>query len=270
MQVLSEIPLPWLDGPVSSRHPPAVVPGFSSRSVQLAALLLDQPVQVCVDHQPTGSLLGFADGTTLWLDAAGQRLELCTAGAHWLAIVIGPGLLLALARRGRWCWHASAFRLPDGRCWLALAPSGTGKSTLARSVLAQGGLRLADDLAVVGPDGPSVQIWPRVPQLKLSAEQHWPAAAAAALPVDGVALIARGVSPARVRLHESRLLLRALLGHSVASRLYDPATLARHFEFCATTAETWVRTGVAERWLAASSTVPEAAWQAVWQGGQWT
>lgn len=263
--VLSDLPLPLLRG--AGPAPAALAPRSSATTHSVTAQLVEQPVQVRVCHAADGSVLAFPDGSLLWVDSAGQCIEVHAQGRQWLEVVLGPGLLLALARRGRWCWHASGFRLPEGGCWLALAASGVGKSTLACSVAAGGGRRLVDDLAVVSaaPEGSGLLLWPRLPQLKLLPEAHWPASSPPSVPLHGIALLARGVEAASADPLTLSELHRALLSHTVAARLFDPPTLAAHLAFTAAAAQQLHARGAGQRWLAATTAAPAAGWSAVWR-----
>lgn len=264
--VLSDLPLPLLAAGESAPGP--LAPRDCVGTHMVTARLVEQPVQVQVCHADDGSVLEFAEGTRLWVDARGQCIEVPALGRQWREVLLGPGLLLALARRGRWCWHASGFRLPQGGCWLALALSGVGKSTLARSVAEGRGQRLVDDLAVVSAaaDGSGLRLWPRIPQLKLSAEAHWPATSPASVPVHGVALLARGAEAATADPLPLADLHRALLAHTVTARLFDPATLAAHLAFTAQVAQQLHAAAAGQRWVAPTTAEPVATWSAIWRG----
>jgi hypothetical protein len=128
--------------------------------------------------------------------------------------VCGPLLILALARRGVFCLHASAVLNAQGGAVLMLGRSGVGKSTLARASRSP----LVDDIAPVAAIDGQLWLLPRFPQLKLA--QPFP------------------TLPERVRVtqiwhmqtpdHLDRRALSALeltpiiLQHVVASRLFAP------------------------------------------------
>ncbi len=71
--------------------------------------------------------------------------------------LIGVVLPYALHRDGAWCMHASAVQTPTGVIAF-VAPSGTGKSTLATACVQMGCALVADDVVVLraSPDGISV------------------------------------------------------------------------------------------------------------------
>lgn len=188
-------------------------------------------------------------------DAPGHRLE------EWLR---GPMLLPLLAARGRYALHASA--IAHGRAvWLLLGASGRGKSTFAAAAEGYRGFRrAADDLALVSAASEPV-LWPRFRQPKLAPDRQWPAAAPAWLVIRGAALLERADGLAVEPLAAPQA-LRAVLEHTVAARLFDPESLARHLGFAATLAAAlpWVRLTMAE------SPDPRAAARAAidaWCGG---
>ncbi len=80
------------------------------------------------------------DGATV--DALGRA---SSATRHALLDHVVP---IALSLRGADSFHASSVTL-DGRVVLFCAPSGTGKSTLAASFLADGGTSVSDDCTIV-------------------------------------------------------------------------------------------------------------------------
>ncbi len=85
--------------------------------------------------------------------------------------LLGPALALALHQRGCYVFHASAVGI--GELGVAfLGGFAAGKSTMAAAMIHSGHLFMSDDVTAVTPDGPSPQIVPSFPQLKL-----WPDAA---------------------------------------------------------------------------------------------
>lgn len=213
-------------------------PGDLLPSSPLTARLGDEEVRVeartsahglRVDAEGFGSVLVRDDGAeVLWQPsdpAARERPEL----------VLGPGLVLALAFQGVFCLHASAVLGPEGAVVFA-GPSGAGKSTLAARLAATGGLpRLADDILPFRADPAGAFALPHFPQLKLPATEQYPPGAAPAVPVarlyvlaacdPGAPVVARPLAPSVAAL--------AVCGQAVATRLFTARLLARLVPFAA-------------------------------------
>lgn len=204
----------------------------------VSGVLLDRPIELQLAHTDQGSWLSFTDGSMLEVDKAGSLIRIHAAGTELELLVFGPALILALARRGIYCVHASAFISPrQQRPWLALAASGTGKSTLARCVLAAGGTRLADDLCALRLIEGRLQLLPRFPQLKLAAALHWPQTATAAVEITGLAQLARGPRCRVQPIPDALALALLVVHHTVASRLFAPGMLATHLQFASAAAQ---------------------------------
>lgn len=145
-------------------------------------------------------------------DAARQRPEL----------ILGPGLILALAFHGTFCLHASGVLSPDGAVLFA-GDSGAGKSTLAARLSAQHGLpRLTDDITPFHADASGCFVLPHFPQLKLPPEGQHPGDASQRYRVARLFLIAEcdPGSPARVETVSPSVAALAVCRHSVATRLF--------------------------------------------------
>lgn len=151
------------------------------------------------------------------------------------AAVLGPALVLALARQGVWCLHASAVETAGGAV-LFLGRSGAGKSTLARRLVSDGAVtrRLADDVVPVIAAGGTLSCLPHFPQLKLSAGDQTVPNVPERIPVRAV----YGLEEAEddtLRAEESppRTAVGMLVKRTVAARLFDRDLLERHLAFCA-------------------------------------
>lgn len=143
-------------------------------------------------------------------------------------LILGPGLVLALAFGGVFCLHASAVLTPLGAVLFA-GPSGAGKSTLAARLSAQHGFpRLADDIAPlrVGPNGAFVL--PHFPQLKLPPEGQYAANAPARHPLARLYLLAgcRPDEPVREESVSASAAGLAVCAQAVASRLFPERLMA--------------------------------------------
>jgi hypothetical protein len=93
-----------------------------------------------------GQRMRATDGTVITLDAPADADQ--TMLARW---VEGPATAAILYQRGILPLHASAV-LIDGALVAFLAPSGTGKSSLAAACVAEGAVPLTDDLLAIHLD----------------------------------------------------------------------------------------------------------------------
>ena len=164
--------------------------------------------------------------------------------------VLGPALVLALARKGTWCLHASAVEA-HGRAVLFLGRSGAGKSTLARRLGAEGGAgrRLADDVVPVALSGGELRCLPHFPQLKLGAGEQVSLDVPERIRVEAVYSLEAPANDGRrpaIRVEElsPRDTVGTLVRGTVAARLFDASMLQRHLAFCA-----GVAAAVPVRWV---------------------
>lgn len=155
--------------------------------------------------------------------------------APWLeSFLCGPVMVLALARRGVFCLHASAVRGPLGAL-LLVGQSGAGKSTLARYLGARPGvLRLTDDVTPVDVAWPRPCALPHFPQLKLPPGAQWPRGAAVRLPIGAVCLLDATRSAAAVRPLTGAAAVARLVHHVVGLPLLPPGSRQAALEVCAT------------------------------------
>lgn len=151
------------------------------------------------------------------------------------AAALGAPLILALARRGTFCIHASVAAFGD-QLVAFIGESGAGKSTLARFLNADksaGWRRIIDDTLPLAPvgEGP-VRALPHFPQLKLPDDRQPSRLVAAQIPLSAVYVLGSGsdVCITPIRPGEAAL---ALAGNTVAGRLFGRALLANHLNFCA-------------------------------------
>lgn len=178
----------------------------------------------------------FADGESFELTADGmllRRVEGRLPSEIAATRALGAPLALALALRGVYLLHASAVGR-DGRALALAAPSGGGKSTLARHAVAYGLPRVADDILPVRLE-PRPEALPRFPQPKLTDEERYPEAAPDRLRLGALVEIAhspryRSISATRLEPADAAF---ALARATVAARLFDESLLARHFAACA-------------------------------------
>jgi hypothetical protein len=166
------------------------------------------------------------EGTALSFDfsrPATVRL-LATGRLPASSLLLGPGLPLLLFADEILCLHASAVAQESGAV-LFVGDSGRGKSTLAARL---GARRLADDIVPCTLLDGMPHALPRFPQLKLpwqdpSVPERMPLRALVELEPD------KDVPRSFERLPPLGT-TRALLSHTVASRLFPRPWLARHLE----------------------------------------
>ena len=192
-----------------------------------------------LDVDGIGSFAIRADGAQICELAADEGVS-----AHERdEVVLGPGLIVAMALQGQWALHASAVLWSDGAIAF-LGESGAGKSTLARYLHDQAGgrcVRIADDILLAEPRDGGVDALPRYLQLKLPVEQ-WPSAKLptriplrVAYVVDSQRPDSRTVSITHLNGRQASL---SLLRHTVAARLFGNELLEKHVNFCAKAVET--------------------------------
>lgn len=151
-------------------------------------------------------------------------------------ILIGPALLLALARRGVYALHAAAVTAGGGVVAL-VGESGAGKSTLAKPA-GPVWKRVADDILPFSLVRGAPVALPHYPQLKLPAEAQYPRDAASPLGLAGVCEIGPPSQDGQVYVEELSPQAGALclISHTVAARLFPEDLLSEHLEVCASMA----------------------------------
>jgi hypothetical protein len=170
-----------------------------------------------------------------WLRAKGSDNQIFEEA------LFGPALILYLALCDTWCLHASAVTR-HGRAIAFMGDSGRGKSTLAAFLADEidgGWQRIADDILPITAGPAGVTASPHFPQLKLPLKARPSPDLPAQIPLAAIYLLERPTpeddNQAAVRIEPlSRYQATiALIGHTVAARLFDKTLLARHTHFCA-------------------------------------
>lgn len=231
MECLAQ-PAQWPPAPLS-----VPIPEAETQTVQ--ASLLDAPMTVVLRRDAHASWMHFGDGTQVLVAADGWQIDVLARGKALSAVLWGPVLLLALARQGIYCLHASAVLLSRHvrGAIVVCAASGTGKSTLAQAVAVRGGRAVVDDLCPLRLDAQGQpRLLPRFPQLKWSSAQHWPQVAEQSLALQCIGQLQRGATSECTPL-EPIPALHVLLQHTVGSRLFEPELLQAHLQFCSAVAQ---------------------------------
>lgn len=153
--------------------------------------------------------------------------------------LLGPALLLALALHGTWCLHASAAMF-NGRAFVFLGESGRGKSTLAAFLArTREWAWVADDILPFTVTSQDVHVWPRFPQLKVSAEAQPGLFLPEKIPVSRFFLLKdsqKSTSSPIINLMKQGQALQSLVAHTASTRLFDEDLLSNHLKACAAVA----------------------------------
>ena len=207
--------------PRAATEPEEFLPPEASTSVEINAELEAQAVRLRAVHTPQRSYFSGTDvAFSVAADGSNAQLTHCALDQElWL---FGPALILALARLGIYCLHASAYS-EGATASVIVGNSGAGKSTLARAIRGRAGaLRLCDDITPITLRAGKLYVLPRFPQLKLTTvDQNLPEA----VPLKRLILLnaaQAGTASAHQNL-SPRAVFDALMRHTVASRLYSDA-----------------------------------------------
>lgn len=199
---------------------------------------------------PSGFLLSLPGSSRLFIASDGRIERIRPDGSSLDAgpdappwsdddreLLLGPGLVLALALQGSWCLHASA-AVREGQAVAFLGESGVGKSTLAAHLggCPQNGWHLvADDILPVTEGVDGAWAWPRFPQRKLPPDAQPGAALPERLPLAAIydlVPVAPEAVPDAERLPEAAT-VTALLRQTAGARLFDADLLEAHLAFAA-------------------------------------
>lgn len=217
-------------------------PGGPLPGCPLTVLLGDLPTELTCHDSALGITVRATGFGEVFVSAGGRQIS-------WHAtddtarqrpeLILGPGLILALALQGTFCLHASGALAPHGAVLFA-GDSGAGKSTLAARLSAQHGLpRLTDDVTPFAAHGSGCFVLPHFPQLKLPPESQHPADAPHRHPVSRLYLLEEGDpdAPAREEPLSPAVAALAVCRHAVASRLFPVPLMAGLLEASAALVE---------------------------------
>lgn len=122
----------------------------------------DRPV-FTIDHEPhAGYRVWIAGLGQCVVSPGGDRIR-CSPprGRYRWRLLIGQGLPIAAALQGLEVLHASAVRMGSASAAF-VAPSGTGKTSLALHLLTHGAGFIADDVVALEPDGDALLTHPGI------------------------------------------------------------------------------------------------------------
>lgn len=165
------------------------------------------------------------------LDQAGGDLADFNSLAH--EVMLGLGLVFALALRQVWCLHASAVKYGES-LMLVLGESGRGKSTLAAYLSQEPGWQqVADDMLPVKNEDGCLYALPHFPQLKMPPEKQPGAGLAGKIPAAKVILLESSTDPEPdLRMLRGGDALVTLLAHTAGTRMFPADLLSLHLDFC--------------------------------------
>lgn len=148
-------------------------------------------------------------------------------------VILGPGLVLALALRGVWSFHASAVMYKESLI-IFLGESGQGKSTLAAYLSQSPGWRLvADDILPVSMDTNGVNVFPHFPQLKMPVDAQPSVGLPESLPLKHICILTPAATDEmpELQITSTAQTVQAFLGHVAGTRMFNALLLSRHLEF---------------------------------------
>ncbi len=225
-RTLSSLACAHLEATESAAHFPALTRELklfpasdANPSVEINAELEAEAITLRAVHTAQRSYFS-SEAASFWVDADGHSAALTHCERNPAIWLFGPVLILALARLGVYCLHASAFQ-KDGVATVFVGQSGAGKSSLARAVLNRAGAqRLCDDITPIAMRAGKLYVLPHFPQLKLTVpDQNLPQA----VPLKRLVLLnaAKPGMACNFQALQKRELFGALTRHTVATRLYS-------------------------------------------------
>jgi hypothetical protein len=228
-------PISFLNSESGKVLPDSLIPSPVS---QAAGWVGGAQRKVEVYDTPSGMLLKVEGGGEFLVSARGERIGKADPREqlNWLdrQIILGPGLVLALALRGVWCLHASAVIYKE-TVFVFLGESGQGKSTLAAYLSKAGWQLVSDDILPVTGDSGGLHAWPHFPQLKLPSTAQPGLGFPERLPLGKICLL---IPAGKDDIPTAQLLspgetVKVLLGQTAGARMFSLDLLKRHLEFCA-------------------------------------
>lgn len=254
--VRSNRPVPYLD---SFRHPadsaemlPGTIPNLADqRFLEMkqvkAGWLANRYRSFRLVDTTSGSYLSISGLGRFFIDQSGQMIAQLPPPTHVrisqiAECVIGPCLILSLARLDTWCFHASAVQI-NGKLVVFLGGSGFGKSTLAAyfdTPELDVSTRFIDDILPVAVMDGRHQALLHYPQLKLPPENQPSLIAPESMLVSAIYILSSPAAPSQtveIQPLSTPQGMINLIQFTVASRLFNRQQLISQFDFCSNAAQ---------------------------------
>lgn len=147
-----------------------------------------------------------------------------------ITVLMGPVFILHLAKNKVFCLHASAFIIKQ-TCFILMADSGTGKSTIARHMQQMHiGQRVADDIVPIKINNGKITLLPSFPQLKLTQEEQHQGDDICQKTV--LLFAQKSNNKTSLNRIDKFISIKKLIKHSVATKLFSTNELRNHLLFC--------------------------------------
>lgn len=206
------------------------------------AWVLDKPRAVTCDLTEHGYLLELEDLGSFFVERDGSSIEKVSnrPGASDIQVlaqtVLGAPLILCLALKQVFSLHAGAIQVNNGVIGF-MGESGYGKSTIAAyySDRCENGIRISDDILVLERCENGIVVLPHFPQLKLDCNSYYSLSSPRRVLLERLFVLCPSSAVDSVRLEplNQRDAILTLIQHSVATRLFGPDLLKKHWHFCA-------------------------------------
>ena len=204
---------------------------FSVGEKHIRCIQKDNIVQINVDHRPS-CIFDLENQVVQNLSNEDLNTPLNTE------ILLGPVLIMLLAKRGIFCLHASAVMTKNGLV-MFIGESGVGKSTIAETS-GDNWQRVCDDVLPLKIYEQGLVALPGFAQLKLSESQQHDLDKYQEIPVRLVCRIAKpnGAESASIKKMQNKSAILQLVRHTVASKMFTSDLLEQHMDFCKQVLET--------------------------------
>lgn len=206
-----------------------VIPNYSvfSNLFNDCAHIGENAYYLCVDSaMPTGYLLKTKNQSY----QLNRKTIQCNSRCADDTLLLGPVLILNLAMNQVFCLHASAFLL-QGKVFILMGESGTGKSTIARFMDDQPGVqRIADDILPLKIIDDNLTVLPNFPQLKLASNDQYKGDVIA---TESILLFTqKSNDETELTSIDTFETIKSLVKHTVATKLFAKDELQNHLSFC--------------------------------------
>lgn len=206
--------------------------GFLGEERDVSCMQKDNIIQIGIDRRPR-CILDLENQVIQSLSTDDFNTPFNTE------LLLGPALIMLLAKRGIFCLHAGAAMSANGLI-MFIGESGVGKSTMAKTN-GDDWVRVCDDVLPLKlyPDNSLVAL-PGFAQLKLADSEQHDLDKYQEIPVQAICRITKPKDAERAgvrKKHKTSAVLE-LVRHTVASKMFNSELLEQHMEFCRTVANT--------------------------------